>query len=250
LHLEFAALRDGLEVGQCYDVYMNNRQKADELLAKLEFLFERYSNELRKTTQPYQLQRVIKSIPDYTYHPDDILVREPLMEHIGSLPMVATAMYPYINDPEVDLGKTLTMLAIHDIGELITGDEMTFTKDKSKKDPEAEAALSLLDPHYHSFYHDVENQSSPSAKFAKAVDKITPDIFDYLTPVDITIRRFKHFVGTDTDKIIDLYLTYKRPYMQWNPFMNEFHTLLIDKLVANIKEYAQKPEFAGAKSSI
>lgn len=219
---------------------MTHKQHAAELLAKLEFLFERYSNELRKTTQPYQLKRVQEGVPDYKYHPDDLLIRETLMEHIGSLPMLATAMYPYIDDPKVDLGETLTMLAIHDIGELITGDEMTFTKKKDSKNAEAEAALSLLDPHYHEMYNDVENQTSQSAKFAKAIDKINPDILDYLTPVDITVWRFKHFVGTDPDKIKDLYLNHKRPYMEWNPFMVEFHTYLIDKLIANIQEYVRK----------
>jgi hypothetical protein len=213
----------------------SDRQKAAELLEKLEFLFEKYSDELRATTQPYMLRRVIDKIPDYEYHPEDTLIRETLMEHIGSLPMVATAFYPYIKDDSVDLGRSLTMLAIHDIGELIMGDEMTFTKKASSKQPEHEAALQLLDPSYHELYEDVESQTSQSAKFAKAIDKITPDIFDYLTPADITLRRYKHFVGTEPDEIIDLIVKHKRPYMLWNPFMTEFHELLLERLAAKLK---------------
>lgn len=206
-----------------------------EILEKLEFLFEKYSLERRATTQPYLLKVVQEKVKDYTYAPDDDLVRETLLEHVGSLPMVATALYPYINDPEVDLGTSLTMLAIHDIGELIVHDEITFTKKADGKDAEFQAALSLLDPYYHAIYADAEHKTSKSAKFAKAIDKITPDILDYLTPPDITIWRFKHFVGIEPNEIIDTILKFKRPHMLWNPFMTEFHAFLIDKLAAKLK---------------
>lgn len=221
---------------------MRNRYspQAITLLDQLEFLFEKYSDELRATTQPYYLRRVKNQVPDYTYHPEDELVRETLMEHVGSLPMVATAMYPCIADATVDLGQSLIMLAIHDIGELITGDEMTFTKKASAKHPEYVAALSLLDTSYHEIYDDVETQGSTSAKFAKAIDKITPDILDYLTPIEITIWRYRHFVGVEPDQIIALIEKHKRPYMLWNPFMTEFHTLLLERIAAKITDYSLK----------
>lgn len=212
-----------------------NRKATADLLTELEFLFERYSQELRATTQPYYLAKISGQVKDYQYHPEDILVRETLMEHVGSLPMVATAFYPYIQDDGVDLGKALTMLAIHDIGELMTGDEMTFTKKPDGKAAEREAALKLLHKSYHDVYDDVETQASQSAKFAKAIDKITPDIVDYLTPADITIWRYRHFCKTEPDGIIDLIIKFKRPYMLWNPFMTEFHKLLMKKLAAKLK---------------
>lgn len=34
-----------------------------------------------------------------------------------------------------------------------------------------------------------------------AIDKIIPDIVDYLTPADVTIQRFKHFVGIDMESM-------------------------------------------------
>ncbi len=151
------------------------------------------------------------------------------MEHVGSTPIVATAFYPHIDSADVDLGKALTMLAIHDIGELIHGDTMTFIKKESAKDPEHEAALSLLNSLYHGLYNDVESQTSMTAKFAKAIDKITPDIIDYLTPADITIWRYRYFVGIGQDEIVGLIEKKKRPYMLWSPFMTEFHKLLLDR---------------------
>jgi 5'-deoxynucleotidase YfbR-like HD superfamily hydrolase len=218
---------------------MNNRQSTEKLLDQMEYLFEGYSNELRKTTQPYQLKRVQKSVAGYRYDPDDNLIKETLMEHVGSLPMVATAMYPFIDDPEVDLGRALTMLAIHDIGELVTGDEMTFTKQKTQKGVEMEAGLKLLHPNYHDLYEDVEQQRSKSAKFAKAIDKITPDIFDYLTPADVTIQRFEKFVGIGPEDIMALLLKHKRPYMLWNPFMTDFHVLLYEKIEEKLAKVAK-----------
>jgi hypothetical protein len=212
------------------------RSQSQISLKELEFLFEGYSKELRATTQPYHLARVAGNIKDYTYHPDDVLVREPLIEHVGSLPMVATALYPFINDKDVDLGQALIMLAIHDIGELITGDEMTFTKKTEAKDPEHRAALTLLHTSYHDLYNDVESQTSQSAKFAKSIDKITGDLFDYLAPAEVTVRRYKHFVGTDPDGIIDLIVNHKRPYVLWNPFLTDFHILLMERFAAKLKQ--------------
>lgn len=201
-----------------------------DILDQIEFIFERYSLERRATTQPYLLRVVEGQIKDYTYHPDDELVRETLIEHIGSLPMLATALYPYIDDSEVDLGKSLIMMAIHDIGELITGDEMVFTKSANSHAAERKAALKLLNPIYHEAYNDAETKNSKSAKFAKSIDKINPDIIDYLTPPEITKWRYKKYVGIEPDQIIDTIVKHKRPYMLWNPFMTDFHVFLMEQL--------------------
>lgn len=213
-----------------------DRQVAQELLEKLEFLFERYSNELRATTQPYTLQRLQASVGSFAYEPDSPVVRETLMEHIGSLPMLATAVYPYIDDADVDLGRALHMLAIHDIGELITHDEITFARKQPGIDAEQAAALSLLDPSYHNLYLEVEHKVSKTAQFAKSIDKINPDILDYLTPADITITRYKHFLGIGPDEIVGVILKHKRPYMLWNPFMTELHIVLLEKLSQKLKQ--------------
>jgi len=214
---------------------MTDTNSLQKILNNVVFLFERYSLERRATTQPYLLQTAQKTVKDYTYQPEDELVRETLMEHVGSLPVLATALFPYIDDPAVNLGDGLTMLAIHDIGELITGDEMTFTKLESAKDPERTAAYKLLDSSYHGLYDDAEAKGTATAKFAKAIDKITPDIFDYLTPVDVTIWRYKHFVGVEPGKIIPTIVKHKRPYMLWNPFMTSFHEHLMEQLAIKLQ---------------
>lgn len=215
---------------------MIDEYKMQEILEKVEFLFKQYSLERRGNTQPYLLNVVREKFNNYSYHPEDNLIRETLMEHVGSLPVLATALYPYIDDPEVNLGKALTMLAIHDIGELLVGDENFFTKKAEGKQAEYEAGLKLLDPYYHLIYEDVENKTSQSAKFAKAIDKLTPDIFDYLTPADITIQRLKHLVGFERDQIVEKIVEHKRPYMLWNPFMTEFHIYLMKQLSVKLNQ--------------
>jgi len=222
----------------CYDGCMPKAPSMPEILDKVEFLFEHYSLERRATTQPYLLKVAEGQLKGYSYHPDDDLVRETLIEHVGSLPMLATALYPYVNDSDVDLGQSLVMLAIHDIGELITGDEMTFTKKGDSHIAEHEAALKLLDPMYHSIYEDAEAKASTSAKFAKSIDKINPDILDYLMPPEITKWRYKAYVGIEPQQIIETIVKHKRPYMLWNPFMTEFHIYLMEQLEKKLKSPA------------
>lgn len=216
---------------------MKTLSQSKMLLNELEFLFENYSREVRATTQPYYLAKVRNKFADYEFNPDDEIIRETLMEHVGSLPMLATAVYPFINDDEVDLGQALIMLAIHDIGELITGDENVFTKKPGSKQAEREAALKLLHKSYHIIFDEIESVSSPTAKFAKSIDKINPDIIDYLAPPEVTLIRYKGFAGIDTAKdIIELIIKFKRPYMNWNPFMTDFHDLLMKELYKKLKK--------------
>jgi 5'-deoxynucleotidase YfbR-like HD superfamily hydrolase len=215
---------------------MADETNMQEILEKVEFLFKHYSLERRAITQPYLLGIVKEQVPNYTYHPEDKLVRETLLEHVGSLPVLATALYPYINDEEVHLGDALTMLAIHDIGELVIGDENVFTKKSDRKHAEHEAAQTLLHPYYHRIYEDVENKTSKSAKFAKAIDKIAPDILDYITPAHITKQRLKHFANFEPEEIVAKITEFKRPYMTWNTFMTELHIHLMEQLEVKLKQ--------------
>ena len=70
-----------------------------------------------------------------------------MIEHVGCLPIIATFLHPYLDKP-VDLGKVLTILAIHDIGEIKLGDELTFTKKSDQENIEFTTGLGLLHPNY------------------------------------------------------------------------------------------------------
>jgi 5'-deoxynucleotidase YfbR-like HD superfamily hydrolase len=200
------------------------------ILDQIIFLYKRYSEEHRASTQPFHLEKVKNLVKDYKYKVDDLLVREPLIEHSGSLSIVATAIYPNINDKNVDLGRALIMLAIHDIGELVTGDEMTFTKNRDQARNEKKEALSLLPKFFHSIYLEMEELKSDTARFAKAVDKMTPDIVDLMTPAEVTIKRYRKFVKKEPNQIVATIKEFKHPYMLWNPFMVNLHLEILERI--------------------
>jgi hypothetical protein len=199
----------------------------NEVLDKIIYLYEGYSKEHRACTQPFHLQKVKAAVKDYQYDCDDILIREPLIEHSGSLPMVATTIYPHIKDKSVDLGEALIMLAIHDIGELVVGDEMVFTK-QDDNGLEKAAALKLLPTIYHDLYLDMEEQRTNTGKFAKSIDKITPDVVDLMTPAEVTLDRYSKQVGDESP--VTLLKMHKHPHMLWNDFMKNLHLELMTRL--------------------
>lgn len=214
------------------------KREVSEAFEKVVFQIEEYSRERRATTQPFHLDEVEKQFPNYTYNQHDAVVREPLIEHVGALPIIATALYPYVNDEDVNLGEALIMMAIHDIGELETGDENTFTKTAASNDAEYEAAIRLLDPSYHAIYKRVEKQSDNTGKFAKSIDKIAPDFIDYLTPAGHTLDRFKSFTDVKSaDELIALVRKHKSPYMTWNPFLVEVHEYLMEQTHSKLRAF-------------
>jgi len=166
------------------------------------------------------------------------VVRESLIEHVGSLPVVATTIYPYLKDDDIDLGEALVMLAIHDIGELVTGDKITFAKNDDEEEIEQAAAIKLLSPAYHDLYNRIEHakEGDKTAQFAKSIDKITPDFFDYLTPPEITMKRYKDYMDTDTpEQIIQLKIDHKLSKMTWDPTLHALFEFLLDKNLKKLK---------------
>jgi 5'-deoxynucleotidase YfbR-like HD superfamily hydrolase len=200
---------------------MNYRKILEELVWQI----ENYYKVHRYVTNRSMLDKVKDSFGEYEYEPHDNLIRETLMEHVGSTPVVAMFLHIYLDDKEVDLGRALQMLAIHDIGELIVGDELTFTK-KHGNDYEKTQALKILPREYHDLYLEYGEMKSKTALFARAVDKITPDIFDLINDSDTTKLRYKTFMDAKPNEVVDILVKHKLPYMLWNNFMSEFYAEL------------------------
>lgn len=97
------------------------------------------------------MERLKAKFPTTKFDFDDNLIQESLIEHVGSLPIIAVFLHPYL-EIDVDLGKVLTMLAIHDIGETVLGDELTFTKSNLSGDLEYIEGKKLLHQNYHKLY--------------------------------------------------------------------------------------------------
>lgn len=151
--------------------------------------------------------RFLKTQVDY----EDISIREPLLEHVGHLPIIANFLYPHIEHRDsVDLGKALIMLSFHDIGETLVGDVLKYRKTKSHDESEHKATRKLLDPFYFSYWQEYEERKTLTAKFAKSVDSIAPLLHE-LDNMPHTIKRFIHFKFglQDIDKL-------KRPHFAWD----------------------------------
>ena len=125
---------------------------------------------------------------------DQPIISESLLEHVGNLPMVATFLYPYLEQKErIDLGRVLTMLAIHDIGETVVGDEHPYMKTSEHKESEYQAAKSLLSESYYYLLDEYEARETLDAKYAKAVDVFSTFLSDQLhSPIMVQTRLKMH----------------------------------------------------------
>lgn len=102
-------------------------------------------------------------------------LREPLIEHVGHLPILAVYFHPFVEHrTEIDLGLALQMLAIHDIGETEVGDVFTYSKTATDENAEYEAARQLIHPTHHHIYEEFEDRKTMTSKFAKAMDALAP----------------------------------------------------------------------------
>jgi 5'-deoxynucleotidase YfbR-like HD superfamily hydrolase len=199
--------------------------KYEKILRELVYLQERYSGTYRETIQPYKFK-----ISKETELKSEKL-RESLLEHVGHLPIIATTIHPYLKDSSIDLGKALIMLAIHDIGELILGDTMTFLKDDYDPEEEYKYAIKLLHSNYHNYYSDIENQTSTTGKFAKSIDKLAPDIWEFSLKPEIAIKKYQETLNIEKkEDIIKIKRDNKLKYMEWNPFLKEFYQYILEQL--------------------
>lgn len=165
---------------------MNATKEFDEILK----LFKDYTNVRRRTIALDKYQELQKTKIGADIRPMDLLVRESLVEHVGSLPIVATYLYPKLEHKEkIDLGKVLIMLGIHDIGETVVGDGHPHQKTQTFVDDEFAAALSLLPEMYHDYLGEYEERKTLDAKFAKSVDVFATFLTDQLLPPEFVAER-------------------------------------------------------------
>lgn len=165
---------------------MNAEQIFDDLLT----LYKSYYEVHRRTVS---LDRYNETTArSFEFEPTDPILRESLLEHVGSLPIVATYLYPYLEHREkIDLGRVLQMLAIHDIGEVVVGDEHPYRKTDKFIDSESKAALDLLPTQYHELYVEYDTRETYDAKYAKAADMFSTFLVDQLLPKEFVAKRHK-----------------------------------------------------------
>ena len=159
-------------------------------------------------------------LKEYTY--DTEAIREPLLEHVGHLPVIATYLHQYIEHrTDVDLGHVLTILAVHDIGETKVGDVITYKKSNSHEDLERAAARELLPDYLFEHFIEYEQAKTYNAQFAKAVDSLAPLLYELMLP-KVTKERFRlyHFN-------IDDIIAKKTPHFAWDSVLQELFAYII-----------------------
>jgi 5'-deoxynucleotidase YfbR-like HD superfamily hydrolase len=152
-------------------------------------------------------------------------IKESLIEHVGHLPVIASFFHEYASHAaDIDLGRVLIILSIHDIGETELGDINTYDKTKAEESEEIAVATRMLSPTLLPYFEEYEEQNTLDAKYAKFVDAIAP-VFHKLDMPYINQKRF-HAKGRTTADII----TKKRHLIEWDPFLLEVFDLCLDQL--------------------
>lgn len=192
----------------------------EHIMKDLSFLLERYSNTTRASINPARLHYMRNLNETYTYEPGDYLVHESLLEHVGMLPILATYFHPHLKE-EIDLGKTLSMLAIHDTGELAVGDKYSLAKTAADSEAELKAALSLLHPNYHNLLLEYEAAETKEAKFAQSVDKLAPLILTLLTDKETAEKRTGHYTNLSAENVFKRFREKNIRVVEWDSYLHE-----------------------------
>ncbi len=185
----------------------------------------KYASVSRWIPTEERYKRLIQSglITEWNY--DNEAVREPLIEHVGHLPIIAVFLHQHIEHcEEVNLGRVLIMLAIHDIGETEVGDVLTYNKTSKVEESELAAAKRLLPPSLFGLFSEFEERETVDAKFAKAVDSIAPILREITLPPEVISGRFEYY-NFNKDMIVNK----KRPHFEWDKVLLEMFVDLMDK---------------------
>ncbi len=111
-------------------------------------------------------------------------------EHSWHLATMAMVLKEHANEDELDVGKVIRMLLVHDIVEIDAGDTFAYDKEghEDKNDREMAAAdriFGLLPQdqarRMHKLWSEFEARQTPEAKFAAALDRLQPLIHNYHT---------------------------------------------------------------------
>jgi 5'-deoxynucleotidase YfbR-like HD superfamily hydrolase len=182
------------------------------------------------TEERYNLLIRLGKIKEYTV--DSLFIREPLIEHVGHLPLIASYLHEHIKHKEnVDLGRVLIMLSIHDIGETAVGDVFAYSKTESDTVREIKSAKKLLPDYLFKYFIEAEGQQTYDSKFAKSVDSIAPILHELASP-DNLMARFSHYhynAKTVKDR--------KQGHFLWDVFLTDIFDFCMVKFVEIEKSF-------------
>lgn len=188
-------------------------------------LLQKYARTYRATITRGRYAALVEAgiVKDFAL--DAEIIREPLVEHIGNLPVIASYLHQYLEHKNsVNLGRVLTMLSIHDIGETKTGDIVTYHKTSNDEQEESVVARSLLPKYLFEFFEEIEKHETPDGMFAKSVDAIAPLLHDLSLPPELVFKRLA-FYNFGVKEII----AKKQKLFEWDANLKNIFEYLIEK---------------------
>lgn len=136
---------------------------------------------------------------------------ESVAEHIYSVQMLAIAMHSEFNY-DIDLRKVITMLAVHEIEEIVIGDLTLFQISKEEKEKLGHEALEKVlqnlakKDEIKNLILEFDERKTPEAKFAYNCDKLECDlqskIYDEQHLVDVTNQPNNHAINDPDVKVL------------------------------------------------
>lgn len=132
----------------------------------------------------------LKNVQRRNYNADDSR-RENTAEHSWQIIILAQILYPYAkNSKDINLLRVIRMLSIHDLVEIDAGDTFLFDEEgmKGKFEREKLAAKKIfgildepLSSEFYNLWIEFEEEETPDAIFACAIDRIMPFILNSYT---------------------------------------------------------------------
>ena len=132
----------------------------------------------------------LKNVQRRNYNADDSR-RENTAEHSWQIIILAQILFPYAkNNTEINLFRVIRMLSIHDLVEIDAGDTFLFDEEgmKGKFEREKLAAKKIfgildepLSSEFYNLWIEFEEEETPDAIFACAIDRMMPFILNTYT---------------------------------------------------------------------
>ncbi|MFA6227383.1 MAG: HD domain-containing protein [Candidatus Paceibacterota bacterium] len=203
---------------------MKEKKDTPAIVKGLLKLQKDYANTYRSIVTEERYNNIISPGLLKKYNYDSQEIREPLIEHVGHLPIIASYLHQFIeNKDKVNLGRVLIILSIHDIGETKVGDVLTYIKSESHERLEDKFAKETLPDYLYNYFTEYSEEKTLDAKFAKAVDSIAPLLHELQIP-KVTLGRFKYH-GFGIDNII----AKKKGYFQWDAVLSDIFGHIIEE---------------------
>ncbi len=132
----------------------------------------------------------LKNVQRRNYNADDSR-RENTAEHSWQIIILAQILFPYAkNNTEINLLRVIRMLSIHDLVEIDAGDTFLFDEEgmEGKFEREKLAAKKIfgildepLSSEFYNLWIEFEEEETPDAIFACAIDRMMPFILNSYT---------------------------------------------------------------------